>query len=241
MMEQNKIHKYIFYAFGEILLIVIGILIALQVNNWNENRIQHNKEKRFLERLAIDLDEDLENIKSSLNANNRRVKRAEDLLKTTENPKLIEDDPTYFIQSIEYAGYTSDPVISNHTFEEIKSSGNLTMISNEEVRIAIAKYYDLIYNRNQYNFITQDIQLKYLDYRLGILTTSQQINMGSFRNDEKYTIEDAREVYERMINKKVFIDWLPIVIQSKIRAGEKFQSYYQRAEQLKKLIKSELI
>jgi hypothetical protein len=47
-MEQNKVRNYIFYAIGEILLVVIGILIALQVNNWNEKRIAIGNEKILL-------------------------------------------------------------------------------------------------------------------------------------------------------------------------------------------------
>ena len=39
--------KYFKYAIGEIILVVIGILIALQVNNWNENRIEHNRIKKY--------------------------------------------------------------------------------------------------------------------------------------------------------------------------------------------------
>lgn len=39
LIEQNNVRKYLLYAIGEIMLLVIGILIALQVNNWNQNRI----------------------------------------------------------------------------------------------------------------------------------------------------------------------------------------------------------
>jgi hypothetical protein len=48
LMEQNIVRNYIFYAIGEILLVVIGILIALQVNNWNEKRIAIGNEKILL-------------------------------------------------------------------------------------------------------------------------------------------------------------------------------------------------
>ena len=48
LMEQNKVRTYLLYASGKILLVVIGILIALQVNNWNESRIEMNNEKVLL-------------------------------------------------------------------------------------------------------------------------------------------------------------------------------------------------
>jgi len=55
MLTQNKYTKYLLYAIGEILLVVIGILIALQVNNWNELKKQKEKEKVFLKEILSDL------------------------------------------------------------------------------------------------------------------------------------------------------------------------------------------
>ena len=51
--NENKFQKYFRYAFGEILLVVIGILIALQVNNWNENRKQDVNFKVTLEKFTM--------------------------------------------------------------------------------------------------------------------------------------------------------------------------------------------
>ena len=47
-MEKNKTGKYLKYAIGEIILVVIGILIALQINNWNDKRIKQKKEFKFI-------------------------------------------------------------------------------------------------------------------------------------------------------------------------------------------------
>ena len=44
LLQEHRISKYLLYAIGEIILVVIGILIALQINNWNEDRIKSNKE-----------------------------------------------------------------------------------------------------------------------------------------------------------------------------------------------------
>jgi len=59
-METGKTTKYLKYAIGEIILVVIGILIALQINNWNENRKQAIAEKEFYKGIKDDLQQDLE-------------------------------------------------------------------------------------------------------------------------------------------------------------------------------------
>ncbi len=56
--KQDRFLKYSRYAFGEIVLVVIGILIALQINNWNEDRKERRIEVRYLENLRADLKND---------------------------------------------------------------------------------------------------------------------------------------------------------------------------------------
>mgnify|MGYP000727926924 CR=1 FL=1 len=60
MIKENKLSKYVLYAIGEIILVVIGILIALQVNDWNENRKHDLAEKEFFKSVKEDLKQDLE-------------------------------------------------------------------------------------------------------------------------------------------------------------------------------------
>ena len=55
LLNEGKTSKYIKYAVGEIVLVVIGILIALQINSWNQNRINKISEKLFLKKLMLNL------------------------------------------------------------------------------------------------------------------------------------------------------------------------------------------
>ena len=59
LMEKNKTGKYLKYAIGEIVLVVIGILIALQINNWNENRKLENRRQEYYSQLLDDLNNDI--------------------------------------------------------------------------------------------------------------------------------------------------------------------------------------
>ena len=61
LINQNQMGKYFKYAIGEIVLVVLGILIALQINNWNEDRKKTKKEIFHLENILSNLEDDLEN------------------------------------------------------------------------------------------------------------------------------------------------------------------------------------
>ena len=65
-MEQNKTGKYLKYAIGEIALVVIGILIALQINNWNETRKEGDKLNQVYERILLDVENDLNELTENL-------------------------------------------------------------------------------------------------------------------------------------------------------------------------------
>ena len=67
LLSEGKSGKYLKYALGEIILVVIGILIALQINNWNELRIQNNKRQDYYHQLLDDLNRDLKFTNSIIN------------------------------------------------------------------------------------------------------------------------------------------------------------------------------
>lgn len=59
LIQENKMGKYFKYAFGEIILVVIGILIALQVNNWNEQRMAKNQARTYLKNLDAEINQNI--------------------------------------------------------------------------------------------------------------------------------------------------------------------------------------
>lgn len=59
LLSENKFTKYLFYALGEIVLVVIGILIALEINNWNQDKNEQNKIKEYAVSLIQDLEGDI--------------------------------------------------------------------------------------------------------------------------------------------------------------------------------------
>ena len=240
LLMENKTGNYFKYAIGEIVLVMIGILLALQVNNWNEQRKERIQEKIFLKRFEVELNTNLENILNAISLNKSRIHRAEFLLRTIDKPQLAEDSSSYFMKSIEHAGYTNIPLISDNAFEELKSSGNLSLISNQALRAALQKYYSWTSSEGQYNFLQQDIQLNYSHLKQGIFTTSQVIDMGDYYINKNYSAIEAKETFERMLNKPKFLEFIPYVIQNKLMAGNSYDDIYNQAKALIILLKAEL-
>ena len=77
ILSEGKTGKYLKYALGEIVLVVIGILIALSINNWNEDRKNQLKETVYLEGIKTDLEWDIKYIDFLVPYNNRRLKKYE--------------------------------------------------------------------------------------------------------------------------------------------------------------------
>ena len=76
LLEENKFSKYLIYALGEIVLVVIGILIALQINNWNETRKEGHLELQYLNRLLLENKKDVHTFTSEivrLENNNQKI------------------------------------------------------------------------------------------------------------------------------------------------------------------------
>ena len=152
MIESGSARKYVLYAIGEIALVVIGILIALQINNWNEERRQRDLEKQSLIRLLEDLQQDanrlyfLDTSYVRLISENRKAIQLFIEAKDLEDIRGLIDLPTWLGRYL--ATQTS-------TFEEMVNSGILYSIKDLALLKAITNHYKTaekfdVYTRENY-------------------------------------------------------------------------------------------
>lgn len=137
---ENKTAAYLRYALGEILLVVIGILIALQVNNWNENRKEHIREVQYLKNLKQDLDQQLININAQLDFEKKIIKISNSLIKTYNDNQRFPDNPEVFNKITQISPRKSFRSV-NATFSDMESSGALNLIADPALRKEIINYY----------------------------------------------------------------------------------------------------
>ena len=132
LISENKVGKYFLYAIGEIILVVIGILIALQINNNNDLRKNRAKEIHYLQNIKTDLklnilelDKYIENRTGFIESANRIIEHFEG--------KPITDFSSFNADGMKV--YTWQKFYqNNNTFQELVNSGNLSLISNDSIK-----------------------------------------------------------------------------------------------------------
>lgn len=143
LLDEGHLSKYTYYAIGETMLVVIGILIALQINNWNEERKTKSEEIEILKQISIDLE-------STINEFERLLKFDQSIIEAnTFVLELLNDvDSTYddsmarqFGLINRYGSFSPTRL----TYESISNSGS-SIISNINVRNSIIKLYDSTFN-----------------------------------------------------------------------------------------------
>ena len=135
---QNKVAKYLRYAVGEILLVVVGILLAVQVNNWNKDRLEHKETKILLSNLNIDVVANINKLNEQQEGFRYRKEWADFVLKSLDEQKVT--DSAMFIAYIIRVGWIMDYSQTFPTYNEIVSSGKLSYIKSEGLKKALAKY-----------------------------------------------------------------------------------------------------
>lgn len=141
LMEKSKTGKYFKYAIGEIVLVVIGILIALQINNWNEIRKERLKERAYLERLKADITIDSRMLNLNQAFYNDVFKYGSRALLYAEGEKLDAVTNWDILVSYFHASQIWPLITTSSTFEELKSSGELSLVQNIELRNTLSFYH----------------------------------------------------------------------------------------------------
>jgi hypothetical protein len=137
----NRVTRYLVYAIGEIFLVVIGILIALQVNNWNEDRKNQKEAVVILENLKSELKEDFSMIAYTIERLERRKAAADYLYQLiTNDAERVEIDSTSIVEALMRCSYIHKFVPSFAVYNEIQNSGKLNLIRSDAIKKYLANY-----------------------------------------------------------------------------------------------------
>jgi hypothetical protein len=137
-MEKNKTGKYLKYAIGEIVLVVIGILIALQINNWNENKKKRDLELITIAELKSNLLADINDFQGDMRVYDAASNSSDIIIDYIDGNIPFHDSLNIHLGKIPVQGVFTP---NKATYENIKVIG-IKLISNDSLRTAISDLYE---------------------------------------------------------------------------------------------------
>jgi hypothetical protein len=138
LLQEGKTANYMKYAIGEIFLVVIGILIALNINNWNTGKSDRKIEKEYISSLIEDLATDTLNLSQLIKSYEKKIIKIDTVLSMF--PKITEGYNDTLHRNLPEVISFLDFIYTDRTIQQLKNTGTMRLISNKEVANAIIEY-----------------------------------------------------------------------------------------------------
>jgi len=148
LISENRASRYLLYALGEILLVVIGILIALSVNNWNEERIKASKEKSYLKEIRTSLEKDTVAQNRVFRFNDGKTKLLYEMFVEMGKNKTKTEHMTYLFGTLNSIppqegnlGHYDVFEQNRAAFDNMVAAENISLVRNDSLRFKLSEYY----------------------------------------------------------------------------------------------------
>ncbi|MCA0154264.1 DUF6090 family protein [Winogradskyella vincentii] len=206
LLSENKFSKYLIYAIGEIVLVVIGILIALQINNWNEERKIENMGKEYIGEIYTDLKNEVSNIEEILIGLRTQANGTENVLSFFESKDKVIKDTVQFTENHWAPARLFIVQRDINTFDKLRSNGQPGLLKNDSLSNLLDRFYK--------NF---DIRISnFKEYPLQIRMDLRKIsfpigNMEDFKYEIKNNKLSTAFITEYLNNEEVYEHLLSIL------------------------------
>jgi hypothetical protein len=180
----SQFAKYSRYAIGEIILVVIGILIALQINNWNEDRIQSNRIEKYAQAIIQDLESDIVMLKiiefQALNTKST-IDSLCSYVREVKEEDYSNTDLYFLSRRTLYRPYSWNRA----TFQEIKNSGSIRYLKNKKIENMLVHYEAFSYHLDEDYASDENLE----SYAIQLVAQILNLNSTYIQEIEKYTDE----------------------------------------------------
>lgn len=253
LMERNNTGQYLKYAIGEIILVVIGILIALQINSWNQYKQNRQQEQQILSQLLKEYSNNLSQIDQKIDIRNEMLTSSFELLQyRTEDLERIEQDSLDFHLFRISIRPTFDPELS--VSNELINSGKLYLLENNELRNSISSFSSFLSELNEEEQIIVDLTEERLvpffieNYQIGGM---QMVFMDDEKIREKFTIGNLKKYkstkelisksdFKRLLIHPDFEDYLFQLISYTSYTNEQSEGVKEKIESIVAMIEKEV-
>jgi len=229
LLSENKVTNYLLYAIGEIILVMIGILLALQVNNWNEERRVKDKQTVYLKGLKQNLLESKKELNRVIEESYITANSINYLVKTVRDNEQIGENAldSLIMKAMGYTKYqTRQGVI-----DELISSGQVSIIKSDYLRTEIASWNANLINIREAEEMGKDAFFDYSD-RL-----SKYFDFSGMTSNEKIFNTESRNLFLNDISTR---NTLAKIRYSSQALNEAYMEKREHIDTLIKVIDSEL-
>ena len=230
--KNNQFFKYSRYAIGEIALVVIGILIALQINNWNEKRKQRTKEQYYLNSIITSIDLSQEELNRVINDAKLIYTSADTLFLLLAHEQFEQLNGFALDTLLNNSGDYSLISLNDGGIKEILNTGTLNVIQDEKIRIILASWDERIHKIRKFESETEYISKNYNEYLIDYFDNSRYEigkRSGIIPEKKQYLLTDPKlrnfldrifGVHKRMYKKyneeKEMLDSLRVLVNQHI-------------------------
>ena len=173
----KNVRKYLLYALGEILLVVIGIVIALQIDNWNEWRQEREDEQVVLQQLRDDYQANLKQLEQKIRMREAIIASAHKMLRATDAPETTHRDSLISYLAVIVLDPTFDPIENN-----LSASGALQLITNQKLKRMLSNWTSEI-------VAVRELEQNWAKIAIGPLSNCLR-ELGIYRSLSDYFIND---------------------------------------------------
>ncbi|TXG38981.1 DUF6090 family protein [Seonamhaeicola maritimus] len=241
LIKENKVTKYVLYAIGEIFLVVIGILIALQINNVNEANKTRERELSYLRGIKADLSLNLLELQKTVKAREAHIESSNIIIDYYEN-QLVEDLDHFNLHVINVClWFPSD--FNNNTFQELLNSGNLAIISNDSIKNDLLNM-DIGYKKIRYleNHIQHDLDILIYDqyYTFADVNSSIKNYFQQVGNSPENRVDIGKERVQLLLESQKFKNGCALIIFNNNSLIEKYNNMISTTNKLITRIDNEM-
>lgn len=224
-LKENKTSKYLLYAFGEVTLVVIGILIALAVNNWNSKRIENERAELFIKNLKTQIEKNLSVANRYAEENTYYYSKSKGYLGIIGGKEKAKIEP-YLDSLVLFNSFDFHLNLDMNTIVEGRENGSLALLSSDSIRKSIyylitldkdIKERERVTNSNLNNQFLPYLNKNY-NIRNLINTMSPDDNLGKSKvykgNNYKIVVDQE---FENLITTRIYngIELLDLYIEIK--------------------------
>ena len=232
LLTEGRTGKYLKYAVGEIVLVVVGILIALQINNWNENRKDNIAESNILQDIKGSISTDIQQLKLRIELSKKDVQSANIILNHLEKNLPYNDSLNkHFVIITSTGSKDFTPQIS--AYKVLESKG-IDLISNNQLKKAILNLYNIDYYRLVYEY--ENFHKNIHDYGRPI---ARSLFKTTVNNTEQ--LPELQPIdYKSLRSNVVLINTLKIIISNDRRIHNMIIELIEECQQIENAINIEL-